>query len=82
MTFFFQTNPVGVILKMVLALLSSIFYRRPLFIPPEPCDARFFMDSRSLFYVFWTVLQKHPLTAMIELKSVRTILNIIPIGFV
>ncbi len=23
--------------------------------PPEPCEARFFMDSRTLFYVFWTV---------------------------
>ncbi len=23
--------------------------------PPEPCEARFFMDSRILFYVIWTV---------------------------
>ncbi len=23
--------------------------------PPEPCEARFIMDSYTLFYVFWTV---------------------------
>ncbi len=36
--------------------------------PPEPCEAHFFMDSRTLFNMFWTVQQKHPLTAMITLR--------------
>ncbi len=27
-----------------------------LYLSPEPCEARFFMDLRSLFDVFWTVL--------------------------
>ncbi len=29
---------------------------------PELCEARFIMDSRTLFNVLWTVVQKHPLT--------------------
>ncbi len=50
--------------------------------PPEPCEARFIIDARALFDVFWTVEQKHPLTAMIMLGRTRTIMNITPIGFV
>ncbi len=34
---------------------------------PEPCEARFIMDARTLFNMFWTVKQKHPPTAMITL---------------
>ncbi len=34
---------------------------------PEPCEARFIMDVRTLFDVFWTVEQKHPPTAVIML---------------
>ncbi len=36
-------------------------------------------DARALFDVFWTVEQKHPLTAKIELRRARTIFNISPI---
>ncbi len=50
--------------------------------PPEPCEARFITDARTLLNMFWTVEQKHPPTAMIELRSARTFFNITPIGFV
>ncbi len=50
--------------------------------PPELCEARFIMDAYALFNVFWTVKQKHPPTAMIELRSARTIFNITLIVFV
>ncbi len=40
---------------------------------PELCEARFIMDSRTLFNVLWTVVQKHPLTAMLRLRRARTI---------
>ncbi len=50
--------------------------------PPEPCEARFIMDARALFNVFWTVKEKHPPTKMIELRSAKTIFNITLIGFV
>ncbi len=50
--------------------------------PPELCEARFIMDARALFDVFWTVEQKHLPTAMITLGIARTIFNITPIGFV
>ncbi len=33
--------------------------------PLELCEARFIMDARALFNVFWTVEHKHPPTAMI-----------------
>ncbi len=33
--------------------------------PPELCEAHFIIDVHGLFYVFWTVEQKHPPTAMI-----------------
>ncbi len=36
--------------------------------PPEPCDARI-MDAHTLFKASWTVEQKHPPTAIIELGS-------------
>ncbi len=49
---------------------------------PELCEARFIMDVRALFDVFWTVEQKHPPTAMIKLGRARTIFNITLIGFV
>ncbi len=50
--------------------------------PPEPCEARFIMDACALFDVLWTVEQKNPPTAMIELRSARTVFNITPIGFI
>ncbi len=50
--------------------------------PLEPCEARFITDAHTLFNVFWTVEQKHPSTAIIELRSGRTIFYITPIGFV
>ncbi len=50
--------------------------------PPEPCEARFIMDVRALFHVFWTVDQKHPLIPIVRLGGARTIFNIPPIGFV
>ncbi len=50
--------------------------------PPEPREARFIIDTRALFEVFWTVEQKHPPTAMIMLGIARTIFNVTPIGFV
>ncbi len=31
------------------------------------CEARFIMDAHALFDVFWTVEQKHLVTAMITL---------------
>ncbi len=49
---------------------------------PEPCEARFIMDARALFNVFWTFEEKHPPTAIITLGRARTIFNITPIGFV
>ncbi len=60
---------------------------------PEPCEARFIMDARALFDVFWTVEQKHcffifkdkealSLTTMIKLRIAWTIFNITPIGFI
>ncbi len=48
----------------------------------EPYDACIIIDARTLFDVFWTVEQKHLLTAMIMLRRARTIFNITPIGFV
>ncbi len=53
-------------------LLQEVFIH-----PPEPCEARFIMNARALFKVFWTVEQKHPPTAVIELRSARTIFYII-----
>ncbi len=50
--------------------------------PLEPCEACFIMDACTLFNISWTVEQNQPLTAMIELRSARTIFNITPIGFV
>ncbi len=47
----------------------------------ELCEARFIMDSRTLFNVLWTVVQKHPLTAMLRLRRARTIFYITPIRF-
>ncbi len=29
--------------------------------PLEPCEARFIMDAHTLFNIFWTVKEKHPL---------------------
>ncbi len=87
----FRVRPIAeVIEKCLLHLKYGYFsyknawirYRRPLFTPPEPCKAHFIMDARALINMFWTVEQKHPPTAMIELRSVRTIFNITPIGFV
>ncbi len=49
---------------------------------PERCEARFIMDARTLFNVFWTVEQKDLPTAVIELKNARTIFNITPIRLV
>ncbi len=49
---------------------------------PERSEARFIMDARTLFNVFWTVEQKDLPTAVIELKSARTVFNITPIRFV
>ncbi len=37
-------------------------------------QAGFIIDACTLFDVFWTVKQKHLPTAMIELRSARTIL--------
>ncbi len=37
--------------------------------PSELCEAHFIMDVRALFNVFWTVYEKHPLTAMITLGT-------------
>ncbi len=53
-----------------------------LYSPPEPCEACFTMDAHALFNVFWTVEQKHPPTAMIELRSARTIFYTTQIGFI
>ncbi len=53
-----------------------------LYTHPERCEGRFIMDAHTLVKVSWTVVQKHPLTAMIELRSARTIFNITLIGFV
>ncbi len=50
--------------------------------PPEPCKACFIMDAHALFDVLWTVEQKHPPTAMIELRRARTIFYLTPIGFI
>ncbi len=41
---------------------------------PEPCEARFIMDARTLFDVLWTVQQKHPPTAMITIGIAKTII--------
>ncbi len=49
---------------------------------PEPCEARFIMDARTLFDAFWTVEQKQLPTAMITLGIARTIFNITPIGYI
>ncbi len=64
-------------LQKRIGLLQEAFIH-----PPEPCEARFIIDAHTLFNVSWTVVQKQPPTAMIELRSVRTIFNITPIGFV
>ncbi len=29
--------------------------------PPEPCEARFITDTRTLLHIFWTVDKKPPL---------------------
>ncbi len=50
--------------------------------PPEPCEARFIMDARTLFHVFWTVENKHSLTPIERLGGARTIFYITPTGFV
>ncbi len=50
--------------------------------PPELCEARFITDARTLFDVFWTVEQKHPPTAMIEIRRARANFNATTIGFV
>ncbi len=51
---------------------AGILYRRPLF-NPWSCV------RHALFDVFWTVEQKHPLTAMVMLGIARTKT---PIGFI
>ncbi len=43
--------------------------------PPEPCEACFIMDAHTLYCVFWTVEQKQPPTAMIELSSIELTLR-------
>ncbi len=50
--------------------------------PPEPCKAHFITDATALFNVFWTVKEKHPPTAMIELRSARNFFYITLIGFI
>ncbi len=50
--------------------------------PPGACEARFIMDAHALFDVFWTVEQKHPVTAMIKLRRARTMFYITLIRFV
>ncbi len=54
-----------------------ICYMRPLFTPRS--EAHFIMDVSTLFDDLWTVEQKHPLTAMIELGIPRIIFYITPI---
>ncbi len=44
--------------------------------PPEPCEARFITDERSL------LLTKTPAYPIERLGGARTIFNITPIGFV
>ncbi len=39
--------------------------------PPEPREAHFIMDAHTLSDILWTVHQKHPPTAMIELLIAR-----------
>ncbi len=41
--------------------------------PSEPCEAHFFMDTRTIFDDLRTAEQKHQMTAMIELGIARTI---------
>ncbi len=53
-----------------------------LYSPPEPYEACFIMDAHALFNVFWTVEQKHPPTAMIELRSARTFFYATQIGLI
>jgi len=48
-----------------------IRYRRPLFTPGAV--KRVLLRIGALFNVFWTVEQTHPPTAIIELRSARTI---------
>ncbi len=50
--------------------------QEPFIHPPELCEACFIMDARTLFYVFWTVEQKHQPAAMITLGIARTFFNI------
>ncbi len=41
--------------------------------PPEPCEARFITDARTLFHIFWTVDKKHPFIPIVRLGGARTI---------
>ncbi len=50
--------------------------------PPGVCEARFIMYVHALFDVFWTIEQKHPVTAMIKLRRARTMFYITLIRFV
>ncbi len=50
--------------------------------PPEPCDARFITDARTLFQVFWTVDKKTRTYPIVRLGGARTIFYITLIGFV
>ncbi len=59
-----------------------ICYRRPLFTPPEPCEACFITDAHALFHVFWTVDKKHPIILIVTLRRARTVFNITLIGFI
>ncbi len=64
-------------LQKCMDLLQEAFIH-----PPEPCEACFITDACTLFNIFWTVEQKHPPTAIITLRRVRTMYNITLIGFV
>ncbi len=48
---------------------------------PEPCEAHFITDARTLFHVFWTVDKKHLLTPLKGLEGPGQFL-MSPIGFV
>ncbi len=37
--------------------------------PPELCETRFITDACTLFHVFWTVDNKHPLTPLKGLEE-------------
>ncbi len=58
--------------------LQEAFIHPP---PPEPCEARFIMNARSLFHVFWTVDEKHLLIPLQGLEGPGPFLKTL-IGFV